>query len=527
MKKSILYILFIILVTATTKAENEPDTTQIKRTLIARKVRELAFDSINLSSPLNSFLSRSYVMRSGKRGLWHDISTIAYSELLPIDAPNVNVSDNETETCLETEILEIITYKDSVAIVINRSEPDLLGLYLTVLENGRWVNNGDDLSNGSDGRINYLINRMPTILTDVPRREKISVTPDVSNFVDFLSTRIDNPENYLMKKLIEHKLVINGEYHRRKVSWDMLQRLIDNPQFPEKVGTIFMELPSWKQTEMDLFLQSDDLDTERVLEIFRNEQPNGWWDKGEFDFICKVWNLNQKLSHDKRIKIILADYQIPYSKIQTAEDCVTKEDRNTHMADVVSDYILNNDDKRNHLFLVGTGHANKSNKIAGSFSSAEGKKAALTAGAQLKERLGEENVFIVTQHALTCDNSRYYGMVRGGIFDKAFELNGNLPLGFDLKDSPFGLEPYDADLLNKYNPLSGNWEDNYDGFLFLHSLTDEPKNKPLFEIFSPAFVDEMKRRAKVLGYEDYKWMWFGTTAPEMTHKGILEVMETE
>lgn len=509
------------------KADNKSDSIRIQHATINKSVRELAFDSIDLSSPLNSFLSRSYVMRSGKKGLWHDISTVAFSERLPADAPEVEVSDEQREKYLDTDILEIITYKDSVAMVINRSEPDWVGIYCTVLENGKWVNNGDDLSTGQDGRIEKLIGRMPKVLAEIPRRERINITPDVGKFVEFISTVDCTPEDYLMEKLQKHKLVINGEYHRRKASWDMLQNLVENPQFPETAGTVFMELPSWQQSEMDAFLKSDDMDKEKLLDIFRNEQPNGWWDKGEFDFICKVWDLNQNLPTDKRIKIILADYQIPYSEIQTAEDCVTKEDRNTHMADVISDYILKSDDKRNHLFLVGTGHADKSDKIAGAFSSADGKEAALTAGAQLKKRLGEENVFAVTQHSLTCDNRGYYGQLRNGVFDKAFELNDNRPIGFDLKDSPFGLEPYDADLLIKYDPLAGNWEDNYDGFLFLHSLSDEPANSPLSEIFSAEFVEEMKRRAKILGFEDYKWMWFGTTASEMTPQSVLKAIEAE
>lgn len=117
--------------------------------------------------------------------------------------------------------------------------------------------------------------------------------------------------------------------------------------------------------------------------------------------------------------------------------------------------------------------------------------------------------------------------VRGGVFDRAFELNGNRPIGFDLHGTPFGAEPFDALYEGKYDIRTGTYADNFDGYLFLHSLADEPRNTPLTEIFTDAFVEEMKRRAKVFGYEGARHIWFGVTAPELTREQILKALGEE
>lgn len=331
----------------------------------------------------------------------------------------------------------------------------------------------------------------------------------------------------MMDMLSTHRLVINGEYHRRKVSWDMLKRLIALPEFPQKVGHIFFELPSWCQPMMDEFMASPTLAPSLILQIFREEQPVGWWDKGEFEFICELWRLNKSLPEDQRIMAVLADYQIPYSKTEKRDDFKELEDRNTHMADVIAGTILSSDDCRSSLFLVGCAHAYKSNQ-AGLASSAHGKPNATTAGHQLSERLGKENVFTIFQHVLSGDNNgNNKSPIRNGTFDKAFRQNGNRPVGFRLAGSPFGNEPFDGIYEIKYNAATGTYSDNFDGYLFLHPIADEPKSEPLAEIFSDEFVEELKRRASVLGNGHIKSIWFGKTAPELTKDYIIKTLQQD
>ena len=115
-------------------------------------------------------------------------------------------------------------------------------------------------------------------------------------------------------------------------------------------------------------------------------------------------------------------------------------------------------------------------------------------------------------------------MLRGGIFDKAFELNGNRPIGFELENSPFGDEPFDGIHEIKYNIITGSYADNFDGYLFLHPLDNEPQAAPLTEVFTDEFVNEIKRRAKLMGNENNRNFWFGRKATELTKQYIVEIL---
>lgn len=517
-KKIRLGILLLVLLPSTAVGVVLPSGFKTQR--ISRPVRDFARDSINLSTPLDYYASRAWVVVSGKERLWSDISTSKF--MFDRNAPDRVPADYIRDYVLDETIEEIITYRDSAASIITHPVGENRILFNTCwIENGRWVNGGQGIAEDIDGARKIAYESLPAHYGRIQRIERIRQIPeDASPFVRYLSGIKTSPERYLLDKASSHKLVINGEYHRRKVSWDMLKRLIRLPKFPDKVGTVFMELPSRCQAQMDSFMNSDSLDPEKILQIFREEQIYGWWDRGEFEFICDLWRRNHSLKADKRVRIVLADYQPDYASMSSEKYGRAEEDRNTHMADVIANELLNSPDSRNGLFLVGCGHASKSRQ-PGYASAADGRDAALTAGAQLAERLGDDNVFTVFQHVAASDNSgNNKSLLRGGVFDRAFEANGNRPVGFDLKGSPFGEELFDGIYEIKFNAETGTYADNFDGYLFLHPLEDEPKATPLTEIFTDEFVGEIKRRASAMGIETL----FGSPVPELTKEYITGLL---
>ena len=86
---------------------------------IGRQVKDFQLDSINLSSPLNYYLSRVWVRLSGKSRLWNDISTSKFS--FNADAPDEDVDDKFRPYVLNEQIDCIVTYRDSVATVITHA----------------------------------------------------------------------------------------------------------------------------------------------------------------------------------------------------------------------------------------------------------------------------------------------------------------------------------------------------------------------------------------------------------------------
>lgn len=522
LQRTIITLCFLVLALGS----NAQSLSDFKIEKIDKQVKDFPLDSISLSSPLDYYLSRAQVRLTGKNTNWQNISTSMFDfSAIPDDV----VDDNYRNYVLNEKIDYIVTYRDSVASIVTHSDgEDIVLLNNCWLEDGRWVNTGQGMADNWHDAQNQLFVQLPEALYNLPRVAVINNLPkDATPFLSYISNVELAPENFLLEMLGTHKLVINGEYHRRKVSWDMLMRLISLSDFADKVGRIFMELPSWHQTTMDSFMSCDTLNNNLIVEIFQDEQINGWWDRGEYEFLCKLWELNRSLPANKKISVVLADYQIPYSKITKREDTQTLEDRNFHMANVVVNAIENSSDDRNNLFLVGCAHVYKSNQ-AGFASAADGKESELTAGAQITKALGSDKVFTVFQHVLPGDNrGGNKSPIRGGIFDIAFELNGNKPIGFKLADSPFGVEPFDGIYEIKYKTATGSYQDNFDGYLFLCPLADEPKSIPLIEIFTDDFVAEMQRRASVFGYENLRHIWFGKTSSELTKENIMQDLLNE
>lgn len=488
-------------------------------TQIDKTVSEFHWTAPDQSSALDLFLTFQNAQAEGKNGLIASISTIKFQ--LDPNAEDKPVSSNYKNQLLEERILKQVTYRDSVAAVVTKNAMDWYLFTYTWIEKGKWVNGGQGMAFAESEVDSLLTLYLPERYRDLDRIEAIAAVPsDTKPFVDFLKQQSDSPEQFLLNQLKTHKLVINGELHRRKVSWDMMRRLVALEAFPDVCGTVFLELPSWHQADMDAFLTCRDFRPELVLDIFRDEQINGWYDKGEFDFICDIRRINQTLPAEKRISIRLADFQLPYSKIPDAEAwqaaLAEEEPRNTHMADVIERYIKSGADNRSCLFEVGLTHAYNNDRLI-SLDREDGP----VAGAQLKQRLGEDAVFTVIQHIISGDNGgRHRSPVRGGIFDDAFAANGNKPVGFVLRDSPFGKEPFDASYEHKYLADTGSYEDNYDGYLFLHPLDDEPQNEPLYAVFDDGFIQEMMRRAKAFGMEND--IWHGCKASEMTKEEVLK-----
>lgn len=518
------FSLLIMITTAGGSAQSFPD---FKVEKIEKQVKEFQLDSINLSTPLDYYLSRAQVRLSGKFKNWEEISSSMFD--FSADVPDEFVDNDLRNYILNENIDFIVTYRDSVASIVTHSDgEDMVMLNNCWLENGKWVNRGQGIADDLHDAEKVLSEQLPEALYNLPRIAVINNFPeDVAPFLAYISEVELSPEMFLLEMLKTHRVVINGEYHRRQVSWDMLKRLISLPDFSETTGCIFMELPSWHQSIIDEFMKNDTINTNLIIQIFQDEQLNGWWDRGEFEFLCQLWEINKSLPDDKKIKVMLADYQVPYSKIINKEEARESEDRNTHMANVVVNTLQNLADTRGNLFLVGCAHAYKSNQ-SGIASAAFGKEEELTAGAQIAKALGRENVFTVFQHMMSGDNhGGNKSAIRGGIFDKAFELNGNRPIGFRLAHSPFGAEPFDGIYEIKYKTATGRYEDNFDGYLFLAPLDEEPKAIPLAEIFTDEFVAEMQRRASVMGYESFRHIWFGRRAPELTREYIIETLMNE
>ncbi len=475
---------------------------------INKPVRDL-ISSSGFSTPLQSFINITTVFMNGQDRLIRASSVSMNQYDLPDStAPDITISQDEKNQYLNTTIKEVITYKDSVAYVISYLTQSFYSIRSFYLENGKWLNAGEDGKSSVENARNYIKSIAMSDMKKLRRfYEFAAPSANVTVLTEYLKKNSIAAVTFLLQQLQAHKLVIYGEIHQRKISWEFLRKCIQDKKFAVSSGTVVMELPSHKQHDIDIFLAKDTIDHNLLLDIFREAYFDGWYDKGMYDFILQVWNTNHKLGKGSKIKIVLADTPRPYKTFGT-EDDIKKSDRNynrdSFMAEIILKYFVSSKDKRNTLFIVGTGHVAKTLKSAGSI---------------LKQKMGS-NCYTIFTHGPEASNwTKIPERLRHGVFDKAFYNVGSRPLGFNLKNSPHGKEPFDG----LYYEAEGSFFDNYDGYVFLGPLDDEPNGEVLEDLFSPKFIQELDRRYSLLGKNLLKeWK-----LKELSKKDILNNLYTE
>ncbi|MDR2409007.1 MAG: hypothetical protein LBE13_12965 [Bacteroidales bacterium] len=390
-------------------------------------------------------------------------------------------------------------------------------------ENNQWRSGGEDLETGLLATREKVIKVLPIRLNALRKIIEIQNFPkDTVNFVNYLKNNEKDPKQFILEALDKHKIVVYGEIHRRKISWQLMKDIIHDPSFYKTTGSIFMELSSDKQGALNQFFNSKKLNTEIILDIFREFQLDGWYDKGSYEFLISLWKLNHSLPEKEKIRVILTDVPMPLSSLKTKEDYRNfrnnLKDRNEQMADIIEHTIKTSSDKRNNLFIVGEGHAFKSAAIANEGEAASGNPGAIhkhSAAYQLTERFSGDDVFSIISHSPGVN-----GLIRGGMFDYAFACTGNKPVAFHLQGSPFGKEVFDALEGVAYKLETGSFENNYDGYVFLCPLENEKADYLLYDLVTDDFVFEIKRRASLLDAENEKW--FGIENKNLTKKAIIK-----
>lgn len=505
-KKSFKILFCCLLLCFTTLKGIAQNASGFKTVTIDKRVKDFP-EKYSKATPIDAFISMSNILANGKMGMMRAYNTSRSQKSLPKeDTPDREVTEESKNQILNWQIKEYIIYKDSTAAVISKiSDANSVHLILYFSkENGEWLCAGEDQGMEFVNAQRKAANHLPTLAAYIPMTELLKQIPkDTANFINYIKAHGKEPKNYVLEKLAKHKLVIYGEVHRRPVSWNLLRQVIADPRFVETTGTVFMEFGSYNQEELDRFYKQEELDKSLLLNIFGRQQLGGWTDKGQFDFMISLRELNKKLPDDKKIKVICADEQMAWPSVKTAEDFQSQlknmKDRNTQMADIIEQTIQLSADSRNSLFIVGYGHGYKSH-VPGTFSTPPGQIPALSAGAQLVQRFSDHDIFSIFPHSPSMSNTRgSEGKLRNGLFDYVFEMNGNMPLAFDLKNSRFGKEPFDAMIPMKFNPKAESYSDNFDGYIFFGKLEDEEKGAPLIELFTDDFVNELKRAATIIG----------------------------
>ncbi len=189
------------------------------------------------------------------------------------------VSPERASNWLDAQIHEVIIYRDRLALIIAKMrEHDTVGYDQRFLfyTNGRWLNSGQDglASTTEEARDNFLrkgerlykSNLHLLKLRDFLKRQPVAdPNSHLKPYVEFLHKQGRQPHSFMMEALSKYQMVVMGEIHNRPTYWAFNTELVRDPVFAQTVGTIYMELPSNHQGNIDKFLAQNTCEKESYL----------------------------------------------------------------------------------------------------------------------------------------------------------------------------------------------------------------------------------------------------------------------
>ncbi|MEP7111214.1 MAG: hypothetical protein ABI760_24675 [Ferruginibacter sp.] len=161
----------------------------------------------------------------------------------------------------------------------------------------------------------------------------------------------------IIKAFDKHQVVALGEIHGWKEESEFIFSLIKYPSFAEKVNDIVVECGNSKyQSIIDDYINGKDVAIDELQMTWRNMTVLCTCDAPIYEQLFQtVRTVNQNLSSDRKIRVLLGEPPINWSEIKSAEQIgLFVFQRDQYYADVVSKEVI--DKKRKALLIMGSLH---------------------------------------------------------------------------------------------------------------------------------------------------------------------------
>ncbi|MBQ4819588.1 ChaN family lipoprotein [Aquimarina sp. MMG016] len=294
-----------------------------------------------------------------------------------------------------------------------------------------------------------------------------------SEELQYLDQKGLDPISYVVNKTKEYDMVILGEDHAIKNNLDFVTQLI--PQLYEAgVYTLGMEFGAYeKQATLDSLVTGKTYDEQvaRDMMYFYNV---GWAYREYMDIYKTVWKFNTNLSPDQRkFRILNISYQYDWSEFEgtpTPENMSNvfyKGTPNKFRTEVITKEIVSKEDKI--VLLVGTPHAYTKYKQA-SLAANQDDFCHYDDGS-LGNRLYQQypsKVFSIFLHGPFYNKPNKAPFLlspANGNIEALIEKRDNIPVGFDLQDTPLGKLRDDSNYATCYPDFT--LDKLFDGYIFL------------------------------------------------------------
>ena len=303
----------------------------------------------------------------------------------------------------------------------------------------------------------------------------------VKPYTDFLKIQNQSPKDYVLNLFRKYDIVVLQEvYHGESTQWEMISDIVSDTAFINNVGNVFTEYGSViHQHKIDTFLNT----------VFPNdtilEQETAclmYYMSGGFYYFIKNLNLlNSELPDTLKIRehycdAIDCDDIVAF--IQSKSD--PNQNRDSLMAQATIDWYneqVANGKRHKCLVITNSRHAHGYAKgidyvknCPNFWNLTKGNQ-----GQYIWEKYPEKTATVMQLRYIGSRNFAYFPIYRPinkGKWNLAFEINQNKPIGFDLENTPFGNDLFDAYSLRGARTTL-KYEDIFTGIIF---------NKPYLEL---------------------------------------------
>ena len=340
----------------------------------------------------------------------------------------------------------------------------------------------------------------------------------VNDYYEFLKKQNQSPKDYIFELFKTNDIIILGERdHRDTTQYDLILDILKDDRFIQNIGYVYSEVGVVNQTEWGNKVVKGNFKNQKSFEkefvkLYRELDFNPLWDKyNMIKYLKGIYNINRDLKENEKITVGFTDCAFEWEGM-TKEKYKAFEEKNLYRLNTRDSIMALNfislyekqkpvNGRKKALYIQSRPHAEKVDTI---FVSKRIKKV----GAYLKDKYNDQiktvalnwyNWVPTEWQNEIWGNGHKIELSNDGKWDAAFELNGNKPIGFSIKESPFGKTFYDYPY---NNPKTLLYEDIIDGFIFYKPFYDFTCTRGLPKIVDKKFAKIMIERQIISGNYD-------------------------
>ena len=241
-----------------------------------------------------------------------------------------------------------------------------------------------DRTEPDQGFLNLIVRTLGIIFLILGFMTPIMIRGQVRN-IDLVA---ENPVDAILKALDTHDIVGFGEAHISENEHRVIQALLSDPRFPMKVNDLIVEFGNSRyQSVVDRYVAGELVSEDELRATWRNSLFFMVWERPIYEQVFqKIREINQTLTPDHRVRILLVEQPFEWSAVTSASDFNRLDlQRDQYYADRIDREVFSRG--RKAVAIFGTLHFLRSPYWSGAGFARDPNKAALITAREI--RLGQ------------------------------------------------------------------------------------------------------------------------------------------